>query len=223
MDSFGARLGAAFFAKEVTAVAQDLLNRVLVVQSGSSRVALRLTEVEAYGGIGNDSGSHAFRARTPRNEPMFLPGGHLYVYRSYGVHWCVNVVTGNANEAFAVLLRAGEVVDGSPAAVQRRSATAATLTARDLARGPGRLTCALGIDQTFDAEALVSSTRIGIWTGADTATNPDRIGISPRTGVAGVGGARPWRFYLLGEPTVSPYRPAASPKSRRAETIAQHR
>ncbi len=140
VDSFGARLGAAFFAKEVTAVAQDLLNRVLIVesgssvQSGSSRVALRLTEVEAYGGIGNDSGSHAFRARTPRNEPMFLPGGNLYVYRSYGVHWCVNVVTGNANEAFAVLLRAGEVVDGAPAAVQRRSATAATLTARSALR-----------------------------------------------------------------------------------------
>jgi len=162
-------------------------------------VSLRVTEVEAYLGS-TDPGSHAFRGRTPRTGPMFGPPGHLYAYFSYGMHICANVVCGPDGEASALLLRGGEIIAGLPEARTRRSTAR---TDSDLARGPARLTKALGI-------ALAES-------GADLEKAPFELTLSdgtasfltgPRTGVGGVGGGAeyPWRFWLPGEASVSVYR-----------------
>lgn len=207
----GERLGPDFFSRDVLEVAPDLLNKVLVVtdpcEPAGDVVAIRLTEVEAYGGQGNDPGSHAQRSRTRRNSVMFGPGGLLYVYRSYGLHWCVNVVTGQDEVAAAVLLRAGQVVAGADLARQRRARTAASVGERDLARGPGRLCAAAGIAAEHNAAHVFEGSRIGLFD-VGLATPPDRIGISTRTGVAGPGGRLPYRFFLREDPTVSPHRPA---------------
>jgi DNA-3-methyladenine glycosylase len=128
-------------------------------------VSVRLTEVEAYRGEGVDPGSHAFRGRTPRTEPMFGPAGTIYVYLSYGMHRCLNLVCGPIGEAGAVLLRAGEVVDGAELAAKRRAAAAPRRTGecasrliapRDLARGPARLATALGVELTDSGGMLAT-------------------------------------------------------------------
>ena len=129
-----------FFDRPVLEVAPDLLGAVVTHRSAAGPVSVRLTEVEAYDGE-SDPGSHAFRGRTPRNEVMFGPPGRVYVYFTYGMHWCMNLVCGSPGSASAVLLRAGEVVEGLPLATSRRTTTRSP---RDLARGPARLTVALG-------------------------------------------------------------------------------
>lgn len=167
------------------------------------RVSIRLTEVEAYGGVGEDPGSHAHRRQTPRNATMFGPAGRLYVYFTYGMHHCANIVTGPEGSAGAVLLRAGEVVEGIDAARGRRRSAR---TDRDLARGPARLSAALGLDLTADGIDLLdprSPVRL-----QPLARRLAGIGTSARTGVAGPGAPTPWRYFLTGDPTVSPYRPA---------------
>ena len=123
-------LPRSFFARPAPVVARDLLGCRLT----HAGVTVRLTEVEAYPGVGVDPGSHAFRGRTPRTEVMFGEAGHLYVYFSYGMHWCANVVCGDDGVAQAVLLRAGEVVGGLDVAAERRSG----VRERDWARGPAR-------------------------------------------------------------------------------------
>lgn len=184
----GSPESGAWVAGPVERVAPRLLGAVLT----HAGVGIRLTEVEAYGGA-DDPGSHAHRGRTRRNASMFGPPGRLYVYLSYGVHVCANVVTGGPNAPAAVLLRAGEVVTGVPLARVRRG----TSTDRDLARGPGRLAQALGLTLADDGavldlevgrpgEPLCSGPRVGLRQAAD----------------------RPWRFWLEGDPTVSRYRPA---------------
>jgi DNA-3-methyladenine glycosylase len=188
-------------------VAPRLLGAVVEHRSASGPVAVRLTEVEAYAGR-HDPGSHACNGRTPRTAVMFGPAGHLYVYFTYGMHWCVNVVCGPSGTASAVLLRAGEVVRGADLARSRRPASKAD---RDLARGPARLAAALGIDGALDGAALAARGRpaaVRLRLGA----GPDGTGVStgPRVGVSGPGGdgARyPWRFWLTDDPTVSSYRP----------------
>lgn len=170
-------------------------------------VVIRLTEVEAYGGVGSDPGSHAYRGRTARNATMFGPAGHVYVYFTYGMHWCVNIVTDDADVAGAVLLRAGEVVRGVRTARDRRGHS---VRDRDLARGPARLAVALGVtgrQDGIDAFAPRSPIRLRL------PAQPPSFATSPRTGVGGAGAQAPWRFYLDGEPTVSPYRKAV-PRAR---------
>lgn len=186
-------------------VAPALLGAVLTVRA----VAVRLTEVEAYGGAGEDPGSHAFRGPGRRNATMFGPPGRLYVYFTYGMHWCANVVCGPPGEASAVLLRAGEIVEGIETARLRRPGAR---TDAELARGPARLTVALGITGPDDGAELDGD---GI-----ALRMPDApagaFSTGPRTGVSGPGGdgaAYPWRFWLPGEPSVSPYRPHV-PKRR---------
>ena len=171
-------------------------------------VAVRLTEVEAYAGE-RDPGSHAFRGRTPRNAVMFGPAGHAYVYFTYGMHWCVNVVCGPVGEASAVLLRAGEVVRGLDAARARRPSAR---TDRELARGPARLTLALGIDKALDGADLLAPDGALRLRGEVRPAGTVRTG--PRVGVAGDGAHQPWRFWLDGEPTVSAYRAAQAPRRR---------
>ncbi len=167
--------------------------------------------MEAYRGE-KDPGSHAFRGRTARNASMFEAGGRIYVYFTYGMHHCLNIVTGPAGVSRAVLLRGGEVVEGIEQARARRPAAR---TDRDLARGPARLCAALGLDRSDDGALLGGpGSRISL-TLPEPQRAPDagRIRRGPRTGVAGPGGdgdAFPWRFWLDGEPTVSTYRPAVT-------------
>lgn len=163
-------------------------------------VAVRLTEVEAYLGA-VDPGSHAFRGQTRRNEVMFGEPGHLYTYFTYGMHVCGNVVCGAVGEASGILLRAGEVIDGVEDARARRTTSRSDA---DLARGPARLAVALGITLAHGGTDLT--------VGPVTLELPDtraEHASGPRTGVSGAGGsdAYPWRFWVPGDPTVSPYRP----------------
>ncbi|QAY64714.1 DNA-3-methyladenine glycosylase [Xylanimonas allomyrinae] len=206
--------GRAWYARGVHDVARDLLGAWLVRRTAEGAVALRVTEVEAYDGE-NDPGSHAFRGRTARNATMFGEPGRLYVYRHLGLHHCVNVVCGPVGRASAVLLRAGEVVDGVALARARRLAAGACDTDRQIARGPARLAVALaltlpddGADLTDPGAPLVVTLPVDRERGA--------IATGPRVGVGGDGGSAdrfPWRSWLVGEPTVSAYRPV-SPRRR---------
>ena len=191
----------AFLEGPVLEVAPLLLGAVL----RAGEVAVRLTEVEAYDGA-NDPGSHAYRGQTPRNAVMFGPAGHLYVYFTYGMHHCCNVVCGPTGSASAVLLRAGEVVDGLDIARSRRSRAAD----RDLARGPALLCQALGIDGAHDGTDL----RRGPLRLEPAPGPPVAVQTGPRVGLRQAA-ERPWRFWMDGEPTVSRYRPASPPKARR--------
>jgi DNA-3-methyladenine glycosylase len=169
-------------------------------------VSVRLTEVEAY--LGEvDPGSHAFRGETQRNRVMYGEPGHLYTYFTYGMHVCANVVCSPLGTATAVLLRAGEVVDGIELARERRTATRSDT---DLARGPARLVVALGIALTDNGLDL----ELGDVT-LELAKRRETYEQGPRTGVSGAGGTAdyPWRFWIPGDPTVSPYK-VSVPKKR---------
>jgi DNA-3-methyladenine glycosylase len=200
-------LSRDFFDRPVLEVAPELLGCV-VTHDG---VAVRLTEVEAYDGR-NDPGSHAYRGQTPRNAVMFGEPGHIYVYFTYGMHWCANLVCGPPGVASAVLLRAGEVVDGVELARSRRRAARAD---RDLARGPARLAQALGLTGAHNGADVCGGGPVLV-TG-----RPYRgaFRTGPRVGVTD-GAAWPWRFWLGGEATVSVYRPATPRRIRRARPLA---
>ena len=171
-----------------------------VIRHGS--VAVRLSEVEAYAGP-DDPGSHAYRGQTPRNSVMFGPPGHLYCYFTYGMHVCANVTVGPAGQPSAVLLRAGEVIEGVEEARTRRPGAAD----RDLARGPARLVRALGLDLN-DNGADLSRGQVTLTLGPA----PETLESGPRVGLR-LAPDRPWRFWIPGDPTVSPYRrsPKAAP------------
>jgi DNA-3-methyladenine glycosylase len=181
----------------------------VVTDRPAGQVALRLTEVEAYSGEGADPAAHAHRGPTPRAEIMFGPPGRLYVYFSYGVHWCANVVVGPEGRGSAVLLRAGEVVVGEDLAASRRPAAR---SARDLARGPARLTQALAIGPDDRGAVLLQpDSDVRLHRGAPPAgisTGP-RVGISQATDL-------PWRFWETDAPSVSVFRPGGKPRRRRA-------
>jgi len=194
----------ADLAVHATEVASLLLGARLESTIDGEHVAVRLTEVEAYGGVGEDPGSHAYRRQTPRNAVMFGPPGHAYVYFTYGMHWCVNIVTCPAGTAGAVLVRAGVVVAGIDVARARRSASSSD---RDLARGPARLASALGITGAVDGVDLLSR-RSPLRLVLGTPIMPEAIGVSARTGVSGPGARTPWRYFVSDEPSVSPYRKA---------------
>jgi len=160
-------------------------------------VSIRLTEVEAYEGP-DDPASHAYRGQTARNATMFGPAGHLYVYFTYGMHHCANVVCGEVGQATAVLLRAGEVTAGLEVARERRR----TERDVDLARGPARLAQALGLTRDFDGTDLVTgAVRLVL------AEPPAVFETGPRVGVSKAAEV-PWRYWLPGERSVSPYRAA---------------
>jgi DNA-3-methyladenine glycosylase len=187
-------------------VAPSLLGCWVVTDRPEGRVALRLTEVEAYSGEGQDPASHAHRGPTPRAEIMFGSPGRLYVYFSYGVHWCANVVVGPEGRGSAVLLRAGEVVVGRELAHSRRPAARA---ARDLARGPARLTQALAIgpdDRGADLLDPASDVRLHRGPAPASVSAGPRIGISQATDLS-------WRFWETDAPSVSVFR--AGGKTRR--------
>lgn len=193
-------------------VAPRLLGGRLTTVVAGETVAVRLTEVEAYHGLGTgpvpDPGSHARSGPTARNATMWGDPGHLYVYLSHGIHSCVNVVCGPAGIAGGILLRGGEVVEGTDAAARRRPAAR---TARDLARGPGRLGDAVGLRHPLHdgIDAITGEPWHGAVARLELPVEPlADITTGPRVGVAGVAGtaAFPWRFWIAGEPTVSAFR-----------------
>lgn len=196
---------------DLEAPVEELAPRLLGARLAAGPVVVRLTEVEAYGGPA-DPGSHAFRGRTPRTAVMFGPAGRGYVYFSYGMHWCLNLVTGPDGTASAVLLRAGAVVSGLELARARRPGA----SDRDLCRGPARLTRALAVDGAFDGlDLLAEGAPLRLLPAAADATGTARVRSGPRVGVAGAGAGTPWRFWLDGESTVSAYRPAVRRAERR--------
>jgi DNA-3-methyladenine glycosylase len=178
--------------------ARGLLGCLLI----AGGVTVRLTEVEAYAGTGGDPASHAHRGRTSRNAVMFGPPGYAYTYFTYGMHWCMNVVCGSEGEAAAVLVRAGEVVDGIETARARRRLRVPD--DRQLARGPARLCSALGIDGAAYGTDLLGGGPVTLRP-ATVPVPDDLIHTGPRVGVTG-GHDTPWRFWIKGDPTVSEYR-----------------
>ncbi|GAB2623699.1 DNA-3-methyladenine glycosylase [Streptomyces capparidis] len=211
-------LDRSFFDRPVTEVAPDLLGRVLVRHTPRGPIELRLTEVEAYDGE-RDPGSHAFRGRTARNAAMFGPPGHVYVYFTYGMWYCMNLVCGPEGRASAVLLRAGEVVRGADLARANRPRAR---TDRELAKGPARLATALAVDRDLygadacpdgDPDVVTAHTPFRVLAGIPPRS--DHVLTGPRTGLSGEGAATPWRFWIAGDPTVSPYR-AHVPRRRTA-------
>jgi DNA-3-methyladenine glycosylase len=191
--------------------ARALLGARLVSELASGRVVVRLTEVEAYAGEA-DPGSHAFRGSTPRTSVMFGAAGCLYVYFTYGMHWCANVVCGPEGTASAVLLRAGEVVEGHEVARSRRT-TARTDV--DLARGPARLCKALAIEGSLTGSDLYAPGAAVHLLAGDPVTD---VSAGPRVGLS-AGAATPWRFWATGDPTVSAYK-AHVPKRRTRESTS---
>ena len=190
-------------------MAPELLGCWLVTDRPAGRVAVRLTEVEAYSGEGEDPASHAHRGPTPRAEIMFGPPGRLYVYFSYGVHWCANVVVGPPGRGSAVLLRAGQVVFGEEVARGRRPAARA---ARDLARGPARLTQALDIGpDDRGADLLDPGSAVRLHRGAA----PAAVSVGPRVGISRATDLA-WRFWETDAASVSVFRPGGRPRRRGA-------
>ncbi len=195
-------------------VAPRLLGSVLRARVDGHIVSVRITEVEAYHGLGSgdraDPASHARMGRTARNATMWGDPGHLYVYLSHGIHSCVNVVCGPAGRGDGVLLRAAEVIEGGEVAMARSGRRG-----RDLARGPGRLGQIVGlrhaihdgidaVDGAREDGAASAADIAELWLAPPIAT----FATGPRVGVAGIAGtdAFPWRFWIPGDPTVSPFR-----------------
>jgi DNA-3-methyladenine glycosylase len=201
VTALGRRLSRSFLAGDAVRIAPGLLGRVIVSESAEGRVAVRLTEVEAYRGA-DDPASHAFRGLTRRNSIMFDEPGHLYTYFVYGMHWCANIVTGSVGHPSAVLLRAGEVVAGHELAAARRSDRTKP---EHLARGPAGLASVLGLASAQNgADLCAISSAISIRTGVPT--QPDLVRLGPRVGV-NVGAELQWRFWEAGAASVSTFRP----------------
>lgn len=196
-------LSREFFDRPVLEVAPDLLGRTLVRATPDGPIHLRLTEVEAYDGQ-KDPGSHAYRGRTARNAVMFGPPGHAYVYFTYGMWHCMNLVCGQEGIASGVLLRAGEITEGAELTRSRRR------TARhdkELAKGPARLATAMDIDRALNGTDVCAGPTSPLTILTGTPTLRDQVRSGPRTGVSGDGAVHPWRFWIANDPTVSPYRP----------------
>jgi DNA-3-methyladenine glycosylase len=190
-------LPRSFFDRRAEEVAPSLLGCVLTRTTAEGVVSVRLTEVEAYAGP-RDPASHAYRGPTKRNEVMFGPPGHAYVYFTYGMHFCVNLVCLGEGTAAAVLLRAGEIVEGRELAVARRPRS----SPRDLARGPARLCEALAIDRELSGTDVCDpASPLRVSAGAPAPS----FSTGPRTGVSSAKDV-PWRFWIDGDPSVSAYR-----------------
>lgn len=190
------RLGRGFFARPTLEVAPELLNKVLVAPG----VAGRIVEVEAYRGA-DDPGSHAYRGVTPRTEVMFGRAGHLYVYFTYGMHWCANVVTDATGTPGAVLLRAVTPLRGVERMRGRRTASRRDF---DLTNGPAKLAQAFGLGEAHDGADLVQADR-GISIRHDGTPAPPSPAVGTRVGLSR-GVDLPWRFAVPGVAEVS--RPA---------------
>lgn len=198
------KLPRTFYLHDTVSVARALLGCVLWRRLDDGELlAARIVETEAYLGA-NDMASHARRGlRSERNASMYLEGGHAYVYFTYGMHWCLNVVTQEADLAEAVLLRAAEPVRGVEAMRARRPKAKRDY---DLMNGPGKICMALDIDRRLDGESLRGDT---LWlTERDLEIDDDHVAVSPRIGIDNSGDAAAWplRFFLRNNRHVSAYR-----------------
>jgi DNA-3-methyladenine glycosylase len=204
----GRRLPRSFYRRPVLEVAPDLLGRVLVRDlPGGIRLAARLVETEAY--RQDDPASHSFHGPTVRNASMFGDAGHLYVYFTYGMHHCMNVVTGGDDGASAVLLRAAEPLVGIDEMRRRRGRSGL----RDLCGGPARLCQALAVDRALDGSDLVGGPEL--WIGAGSRTDGSSVTVTTRIGIS-EGADRPWRFVETSSPFVSAVRPVRGRGSSRS-------
>lgn len=186
-------LPRSFYRRDARVVAPELLNKVIVrARSDGQPVAGRIVEVEAYCGA-EDPGSHAYRGPTARNATMFGPPGHLYVYFSYGMHHCANVVCGRQGVASAVLLRGLTALEGLD---HMRTLRRRARTDRELCSGPGRLCQALALDRSFDGADLVDGDPV-VRLVDDGVAPPEPPGVSGRVGLS-VAGDLPWRFFVPG-------------------------
>lgn len=187
------RVRRRFFSRDPLEVAPELLGKVLVVGERSGRIV----EVEAYRGA-DDPGSHGHRGITPRTEVMFGPPGHLYVYFSYGMHWCANVVCAPAGTCGAVLVRALAPITGIDAMFGQRQAARRE---RDLCSGPAKLCQALELDGAHNGLDVISGAR-----GVEIFDDGSAVTVSASTRIGlGVDKGRdlPWRFFVQGDPNVS--------------------
>jgi DNA-3-methyladenine glycosylase len=195
------RLTRSFYARDAIVVARELIGCLFVHDGWGGRTAVRLVEVEAYRGR-EDPGSHGFRGETLRTRTMYGPPGRLYVYFTYGMHWCANIVCAHEGVCQAVLLRAGEPVDGVEMMRERR---AAIQNDRLLAAGPARLTQAMGISRAHDGASLLRGG--SFWCAEDDETRSYRqreVAQTTRIGLApGRGDEIPWRFVVQGHPFAS--------------------
>jgi DNA-3-methyladenine glycosylase len=203
-----ARLPRSFYARAATEVAPDLLGQVLVRElPDGTRAAARIVEVEAYGP--DDPASHAFRGMTPRNARMFGPPGHLYVYFTYGMHFCMNAVCGRAGQGTAVLFRAGEPLEGVEGMRVRRGRERIL----ELCSGPGRFTQALGVTRSEDGADLVDGPSVWV----ERASRSEAIVTGIRIGVRET--TRSWRYWLEGNSFVSRGRPGPPTRKTRASRV----
>lgn len=193
------RLSRKFFLRDTHVVARDLLGKILVRRRGKNIVACRIVEVESYVGH-DDRASHASHGRTVRTEIMFGQGGHAYVYFIYGMYWCLNVVTERADFPAAILIRAGEPLEGIDQMKRARGREKLV----DLASGPGKLCQALSITGTLNGEDMVTSKTL-FMTDDGFKVRKQHLLQSPRIGVAYAGehALKPWRYFMKDSPYVS--------------------
>ena len=183
-----------FYARDPRLVAPDVLNKILVVGDGR---AGRIVEVEAYAGA-EDAAAHTFRGKTARNATMFGPPGHMYVYFTYGMHYCCNAVCGELDEGVGVLIRAREPLAGL---VRMLAARPRARRDRDLCNGPGKVTQAFGIDRRHDGADLVEGDQ-GILIVDDGTPPPLEPEATPRIGIRHAA-EHPWRWHVPAHPHVS--------------------
>lgn len=195
------RLTKPFYERDALTVAEELIGCLFVHDHPAGRLAVRIIETEAYRGR-IDPGSHGYRGITPRTEVMYGPPGYLYVYFTYGMHWCANVVCGRDGECEAVLLRAGEPVQGEDAMFANRPGISKS---RLLASGPARLCQALGIDKQHNGATLLRGGKFYCAQDDETAVmRKGPISRTTRIGLAtGRGDDIPWRFVVPGHPHAS--------------------
>ena len=187
----------SFFCAPASQVAKSLLGRFLIHALPQGQLVGRIVETEAYDE--GEPASHSFGGPTMRNRTMFALGGHAYVYRSYGIHWCLNVATGPVGVGAAVLIRALEPVEGINAMTATRRKTYAACTRRDLCRGPGRLCQAMAITKAHDGLMMNQEP---LWLGTPADFRSPRVAATPRVGISKATDL-PWRFCIVDNPFVS--------------------
>lgn len=195
------RLPKSFYAKDALYVAPRLLGKVLVRKIGDSYVRCKIVEVEAYAGP-HDKAAHVYNnRRTTRTESLFLAGGHTYVYIIYGMHHCLNIVTGEPDKPQGVLIRGVEPLDEVSFEIIKQNRSIASKKLADLTNGPGKLCAALAIDKALNGYNLLDGDDIFL---EDGGNNPSIV-CSPRINIpyAEEYIQKPWRYYIKDNPYVS--------------------